>query len=367
MNLTAIIGANYGDEGKGLATAFLSSGLKRPLFVLTNGGAQRGHTMESMFGLRHVFHHFASTTIERQHVWFPMQFCVNPIIFSSELTELHSLHLYPRVYCHQEAPVTTPYDMIVNQVMELDRGDNRHGSTGMGVFVTTQRHKEVPLTFKDVKEGKTKEKIKSIKEWCWKALENCSITLDYVLLFRRESLLDRWLEDVELMRSSCTMADEGLLRSYDDVVFENAQGLLLSSDPDNPHTTPSRTGADNIVDIVKAADVSIDRAEVCYVTRSYMTRHGAGPFPTECPKEMINPSMVDLTNQPNQWQGTLRYGTLDLEKLNDRTNEDFSRICFPAIKSVMLTHANECRVDTTRIRDLRYVSSDKRFSMTEKI
>ena len=66
--------------------------------------------------------------------------------------------------------------------------------------------------------------------------------------------------------------------------------------------------------------------EVCYVTRTYLTRHGAGPFPEECGKDEINPDMRDLTNVPNPHQGTLRYGRLDEKAFIRRIREDFDRL-----------------------------------------
>jgi hypothetical protein len=102
-------------------------------------------------------------------------------------------------------------------------------------------------------------------------------------------------------------------------------------------------------------------AEICYVTRSYMTRHGAGPLTDECPRELLNKEMHDVTNEPNQWQGALRYGLLDIGKLNERVGADFLKNKFKgARKSVMLTHANEFELDDrdrSIISGLRYVSS----------
>lgn len=57
MNYSAVIGANYGDEGKGLVTDWLTMNGGKTLNVLTNGTCQRGHTVEHADGKRHVFHH----------------------------------------------------------------------------------------------------------------------------------------------------------------------------------------------------------------------------------------------------------------------------------------------------------------------
>ena len=63
-NINIVIGANYGDEGKGFVTNWLSNQYdeNNSIIILNNGGAQRGHTVESSNGFRHVFHHFGSTS-----------------------------------------------------------------------------------------------------------------------------------------------------------------------------------------------------------------------------------------------------------------------------------------------------------------
>ena len=63
VNAELVIGANYGDEGKGLFTEFLSKTCQNPIVVLANGGSQRGHTVNDPVLGKHVFHHFGSGTL----------------------------------------------------------------------------------------------------------------------------------------------------------------------------------------------------------------------------------------------------------------------------------------------------------------
>ena len=60
-NVKVVIGANFGDEGKGLMTDYFAAqaveNKESCLVVLHNGGAQRGHTVVTPEGYRHVFHH----------------------------------------------------------------------------------------------------------------------------------------------------------------------------------------------------------------------------------------------------------------------------------------------------------------------
>ena len=82
-----VIGANYGDEGKGLVSANLAAKAQRDnkkcLTILYNGGSQRGHTVE--FGnFRHVYHHFAAGSEFDSDSYFHQDFLVNPITYVQE-------------------------------------------------------------------------------------------------------------------------------------------------------------------------------------------------------------------------------------------------------------------------------------------
>ena len=124
------------------------------------------------------------------------------------------------------------------------------------------------------------------------------------------------------MREHITVVEnEAFFDAFSYFVFEAEQGLLL--DQNNrayfPHLTPSNTGIKNARKVIERISwkepVNI---ETCYVSRTYLTRHGAGKFPMECAKDQINAQMSDRTNMPNPYQGSLRYGMLDLRELKER-------------------------------------------------
>ena len=82
QKIKVIIGANYGDEGKGLAADFFgarSAVKNRTVNVLTNGGPQRGHTAELADGRRHVFKHFGAASFRDAASYFAPQYMVNPM------------------------------------------------------------------------------------------------------------------------------------------------------------------------------------------------------------------------------------------------------------------------------------------------
>ena len=118
-----------------------------------------------------------------------------------------------------------------------------------------------------------------------------------------------------------------------------------------PHLTPSNTGIKNAKKIIERIDWGDEiNIETCYVSRTYLTRHGAGDFLTECDKRAINANMCDKTNVPNQFQDTLRYGFLLLRSLYSRCSEDIGE--FGNVKSLAFTHCNEYKWDNDLLAKL---------------
>lgn len=364
--IKVVVGANYGDEGKGLATSYFSSKCNNSLIVLTNGGAQRGHTVE-VGNCRHVFHHLGSKFPESPSDTFISSiFKVNPLEFVREVNELNANGwLLRNIYVSDNALVTTPYDMFVNRILEDSRGDNRHGSTGMGIWITYCRSNAgVIFTYNDIVNKNINKILDDVIDYSYETLkkENVNIPKEYDDLFRNKNLRDHFIEDCKRMYERCIpVGNLDFMSKYDEVICENAQGLLLNFEAGNPHTTPSFTGVDNLKYLMGGLR-RIDDVEVCYVTRTYLTRHGNGPFPTECDKNQICEGMEDKTNVYNPWQQNIRYGTLNIDELNERIEKDFSEchsFLYNPRKSVMLTHVNEHKIDENKIDGLKYISSSK--------
>ena len=352
MVVKAVIGANFGDEGKGLMTDYFchQSALRgeKRLVVLHNGGAQRGHTVVTPDGKRHVFHHFGSGTFMGADTYLSEDFILNPMVFRQEWEEFESLGVSPTVYVHPLCRVTTPYDMIANQIMEEKRGGNKHGSCGLGVFETIKRYEERDMF--PIWKLKSFDDVRSImmedcKDYLYQLLERRSIDIadDWKNIIVSDGLIDHFVDDLKFMVEHIDLSRIYEMSDFDCMIFEGGQGLLLDRNNKEyyPHLTPSNTGTENPLNIISGLNSDLD-VEVCYVTRTYLTRHGAGRLDGECNKEEINPDIQDLTNIPNPHQGTLRYAKLDEKSLEKRVLEDFE----PARKygaklSLAVTHENE--------------------------
>lgn len=369
-NIAVITGANYGDEGKGLGTyqfckSFIKKGLN-PLVICHNGGAQRGHTVIHE-GTRHVFRHVGSGSFLDCPTYLSEDFILNPIIFREEYEELleKGVELDNKVFVSEKCLVTTPYEMFLNDMKERKRNKSKHGSCGIGIFETIQRNKEVNFAIGDLYISATIHKIKSeINKYFNKCVEEENLfkyKKDYMNDPMLTDIINTYFEDLKFMYSKIQIInsedEKDFLERYDSLVFEGAQGLLLDQNNKEgfPHLTPSNTGADNPIKILSNLDLSnLDWIEVCYITRTYLTRHGAGHLENECSKEEVNSIMYDKTNVPNEYQDTLRYGYLDINKLIKRVNNDFKKYeslnCNDKVfKTYLMTHMNEFDIDPFEI------------------
>ena len=344
VNAYAVIGANYGDEGKGLVTNYLCrkalSNNHTVINVLTNGGCQRGHTAYDKNGFRHVYSHFGSG-YPYADIYFSKFYMVNPMIFFDEYHVLkNNLDKLNNIYIDENCTITTPYDMLVNRMIE-NRRTHRHGSCGYGIWETVCRNKKHPLYWKDLLFKSHFEIVNILKSlrnnYFQIVIANYGIELteEEKELFFSENLVLTYAQDIIVMQSLVnTRTIQSILNNYDVVVFENAQGLLLDKDYDE-WGTPTKTGMAYIKELVPDGNVI-----PYYVTRSYLTKHGNGYFPGECDKKDINPDIIDITNHPNEYQGTLRYGNFDetlAYDLLNRVKEDAAGYEY----RIVVTHINE--------------------------
>ena len=328
-HIKVVIGANFGDEGKGMMANYFSS--KSPsnvLNILYNGGVQRGHTVNG-----HVFHCFGSSTFNGSDTYYDKNFIVNPIGIVQESEDIG----YRSIYTHPDCRVTTPYDMIINQTLEDMRGNGRHGSCGLGIYETILRHKYFPIFVEDLFDPtKIYNKIKDIRD------KYVPIRLKEIGIKNIPNVsIEPFMIASEIISNSVlNLSDlETLSKKYNTLIFEGGQGLLLSEGNHEyfPHLTPSYTGSEYISEFINRSNVD---TEVCYVTRSYMTRHGAGKFNTECNKNQINPGIVDKTNIPNEYQKELRFGFFDYNLTKSMVIKDLENYKIPIISSMSITHLN---------------------------
>ena len=362
--IKVVIGANFGDEGKGLMTDYFCKRLSEIGSVLNirfNGGAQAGHTVVvPTLGKqkRHVFSHFgAGSFVNGTDTYLSGNFILNPILFCRERDEMYrNFWFYPKVYIHESCKITTPFDMLVNQIVERSRGDQRHGSCGVGINETVVRYRNygightiTPKTIRslDLKYLLTYQRDiylpKRLKE-----LGVSNISLNDLSVILSENVIDNWIAQANEMMDYCQVVNDDIVHDYEGLVFEGAQGLLLDEMYEEvaPYLTTSRTGIPGVSRVLYSADLYDCRdIEMCFVSRTYFTRHGAGFFPTECSaKDLFGEDKQDATNVWNEFQGSFRYGYFEEDRFRNVCGQEFKKAkrMYPYIKlSFAFTHADE--------------------------
>lgn len=352
--IKAVIGKNFGDEGKGRIVDLLCAQAIRagrtPLVIRHNGGAQAGHTVECE-SFRFVFHQLGSGSFQGAPVYWSKTFLPDLLKLGEEAKDFQKamersgsgfgrgngfgISRSPSdvsVYADAGCICVTVYDVLLNSLAESLRGEARHGSCGMGIHETVLRRdrdvdgdytfslghltgkspRDIEAMLRKIRDGYVPGRIQELfAETQAKAADETS--LEWIQLIENDNLLRNTAELMwENFNRYIKIREPGqLLERYDTVIFENAQGLLLDEDNKDyyPHLTPSHTGLYNVVEFLRAAKSDFCHAalEVHYVTRTYVTRHGAGRLDCECRRAELNPQMRDRTNVENRWQGELRY------------------------------------------------------------
>jgi adenylosuccinate synthase len=331
-----VIGAGFGDEGKGLITDYLARQVANPLVVRFNGGGQAGHTVVD--GERHhIFGHVGAGSFAGASTYLSKNFIVNPLLAERELRALWDKGVRRSyVDVHPEAQVTTIYDMAINTLVELARGNNRHGSCGLGINETVTRGEKVGrLTvgaLQVMSDARLHEVLKAIAEvWVPQRLAQFNLFNGDVKAAQRscqfiEVLTDhRYHHHAEALRRAtvewCYVGVPAL--TNESIIMEGAQGLRLDEFLGKfPHVTRSVTGLPYAWQA--AAELDVTELQPIYVTRCYTTRHGAGPLPYEG-EFITDRDLWDTTNVFNPWQGQLRYAPLDVDALNEFIDRDLER------------------------------------------
>lgn len=318
----------YGDAGKGTAVDYLVRQAESAVVIRHNGGPQAAHNVVDRGGRHHTFSQFGSGSfVPGVKTYLSQYMLVNPANMLAELRHLHSLGItdaLERTSISADAIIITPWHWEANQLRERARENDRHGSCGQGVGEARAddiSRPDLTVRVRDIRHPtalhKKLERLRSYKLqqlrqdlqgargvsefWRWRAFT------DPLLSDRLVNEYRRWLEKIKVVDYDHL---EELAASHELLVLEGAQGVLLDEWRGfHPYTTWSDTTHRNAHQILAEIDFNGD---VCRlgVLRSYTVRHGAGPFVTE--DAALNQPLKEYYNGTDPWQGSFRYGHLDL-------------------------------------------------------
>ena len=347
MNALLVQGMAWGDEGKGATVDFLAQLYDAKLVIRFNGGSQAAHNVVTPEGDHHTFAQFGSASLipgVRTHLSRYM--LVDPLSQMNEakaLRELGVKDIWDRLTVDKRAVVITPFHKLFNRYLEEDRGTGRHGSCGMGIGTARQMSLENPDITLYAEDLWDKDLTKSILRLQLGHYRNLSPRMchDYPGDDTRiDDMVKRYFEwPGQLVREM----------QWETVnIFEGAQGVLLDeTHGEAPYNTWTDCTFNNAFRIMQEEGFEGIYSRIgCF--RTYFTRHGPGPFPTEY---MYNPALISLQeaekhNGFNQWQRNWRVGSFDYDLARKAIG------IVGGLEGIALSHNDVATLDTNLAEDL---------------
>ncbi len=280
MANVVVVGAQWGDEGKGKITDLLSK--SADVVVRYQGGVNAGHTVvvkDRVFKLHLI----------PSGILYPDTECIigcgtviDPQVLIGELDQLEQLGISAEnLFISETAHVTMPYHRLIDQASEQRRGEHKIGTTGRGIGPTyADKSERTGIRIIDLMD---RESLRKKLRW---TVEYKNVILEKLYELSPldpEAIIDEYLEYADRLRPHVI---DSSLKIYDaikrkrNILFEGAQGTLLDLDHGTyPYVTSSNPVAGGACVGTGVGPTMIDR--VIGVAKAYTTRVGEGPFPTE--------------------------------------------------------------------------------------
>ncbi|BCX10458.1 MAG: hypothetical protein KatS3mg066_4317 [Fischerella sp.] len=280
-----VIGAQWGDEGKGKITDLLSR--SADVVVRYQGGVNAGHTIV-VKGQTFKLHLIPSGIL------YPDTECIigcgtviDPQVLIAELDQIEKLGISTKnLLIAETAHVTMPYHRLIDQASEERRGNHKIGTTGRGIGPTyADKSERTGIRMLDLMDP---QGLRDQLEWTINYKNVILEKLYNLPPLEPQKVIDEYLGYAERLRSYVV---DTSLKIYDavqrrrNILFEGAQGTLLDLDHGTyPYVTSSNPVAGGACVGTGLGPTMIDR--VIGVAKAYTTRVGEGPFPTELDGEL---------------------------------------------------------------------------------
>lgn len=282
MSAFIVLGAQWGDEGKGKMTDYLAE--EANVVVRFQGGNNAGHTV--VVGDKEYKLHLIPSGIlydDKLNV-IGNGVVVDPKALFEEIEYLEGVGVKvtpEKLIVSDRAQLIMPYHKTLDILKEKARGKNDIGTTGKGIGPCyTDKFERCgirvcDLMHEDVFTEKLQENINMKNEYITKVLGGEALNFD--------EILKEYLEFAKKLRpfvqdTSVRVYNE--IKADNTILFEGAQGMLLDIDYGTyPYVTSSNTTAGGVASGVGIGPNMITNA--VGITKAYTTRVGKGPFPTE--------------------------------------------------------------------------------------
>ncbi|BBC23423.1 adenylosuccinate synthase [Pseudanabaena sp. ABRG5-3] len=282
-----VIGAQWGDEGKGKITDLLSR--SADVVVRYQGGNNAGHTVvvnDRTFKLHLI----------PSGILYPKTECIiasgtviDPKVLLEEVDRLKDLGISTdNLFIAETAHVTMPYHRVLDRASEDQRAEHKIGTTGRGIGPTyADKSERVGIRMIDLMDEK-----RLAKKLRW-AIEQKNIVLQKLYNLEpldADAIIEEYRGYAERLRPHVVDASlkiDAAINERRNILFEGAQGTLLDLDHGTyPYVTSSNPVAGGACIGAGVGPTCIDR--VIGVAKAYTTRVGEGPFPTELHDEIGN-------------------------------------------------------------------------------
>jgi len=275
-----VIGAQWGDEGKGKITDLLSK--SADIVVRYQGGVNAGHTVvvqDQTFKLHLIP---SGILYEDTECIIGSGTVIDPQVLIEELDQLAALNISTEnLMISQMAHVTMPYHRLIDQASEQKRGKRKIGTTGRGIGPTyADKSERTGVRIIDlVNANNLHEQL----EWTINYKNVILEKLYDIPPLDPHEVIQEYMGYAERLRphvvDSSLKIYEGIKKKRN-ILFEGAQGTLLDLDHGTyPYVTSSNPVAGGACIGAGIGPTMIDR--VIGVAKAYTTRVGEGPFPTE--------------------------------------------------------------------------------------
>jgi adenylosuccinate synthase len=282
MSAFIVLGAQWGDEGKGKMTDYLAE--RADVVVRFQGGNNAGHTVE-VGDKQYKLHLIPSGILhnEKMNV-IGNGVVLDPKALFEEMNYLKELDIAitpENFIISDRAQLIMPYHRILDGIKESARGKNDIGTTkkGIGPCYTDKMERSglrvCDLMHKDVFAEKLKENIEDKNEIITKIYGGEALSYDEILKEYQE-----YAEMIRPFVRDTSVEVYKRIKQGKNVLFEGAQGALLDIDYGTyPFVTSSSTIAGGVCTGAGIGPTMIDSA--VGIAKAYTTRVGRGPFPTE--------------------------------------------------------------------------------------
>lgn len=285
MSVEVVIGAQWGDEGKGKIVDLLSSQVD--IVARYQGGANAGHTVV-IEGEKYILHLIPSGILHENTICvIGNGVVVDPRALLQEIEFLESkgIRVQGRLLISHRAHLIMPYHKLLDQIKENRDADNKIGTTGRGIgpaYVDKYNRmgiRIVDLLDRETLKIKLRRNIEEKNQLLQKIYHEQTLNVEQIIneYLEFDKKIDPYIKDVS------TFLNEAIKQGKK-ILLEGAQGTLLDIDFGTyPYVTSSSPVSGGACIGVGIGPTKIDR--VLGVIKAYTTRVGMGPFPTEIQDE----------------------------------------------------------------------------------